>query len=1091
MSTKNIEDVYPLSPMQEGLLFHTLYAPEGGLYVTQIPFNIKGLDVHAFRRAWERIIDRYATFRTAFVWKNIDRPMQVVGRRAQLSFKIEDWRDLPAAEQEARFNLYLEDDRRRGFKLNVAPLLRIVLFQTGEGAYKFLLSHHHLLIDGWSMSLVFKEALALYEAFRKGHDLDLEPTPPFKNYIAWLQKQDLKEAEVFWRNALKGFTAPTPLVVDRIPGRALSAEEIYAEEFVVLPPAVMSSLQSLVRQHQLTVNTVLQGAWALLLGRYSGQTDVAFGVVVAGRPAEVAGIELMVGLFINNLAARVRIAPERPAVGWLKEVQEQQVEVRQYEHSPLSLVQTWSEVPSGERLFDSIVSFQNFPVSDSLAEDTKGVFESIHTIETGTYPLTLMASAGNELVVSIRYDRRFFDAATAARIAGHLQILLEGIVANPQQRVSDLPLLTPSERHQILSGWNHGTSRPAPTECIHELFERQVARTPGAVAVVSGEERVTYAELNARANRLGHHLRGLGVGPEVKVGVCVERSVGMLVAVLGILKAGGAYVPLDPQYPLERLAFMLRDARTPIIVTEQRLLERLPEHRARVVCLDTDEEAISRESQDNPASGATAANLAYVIYTSGSTGTPKGALITHGDVVRLFGATQEWFKFDERDVWTLFHSYAFDFSVWEMWGALLHGGRLVVVAYWVGRSPEAFYNLLLDEEVTVLNQTPSAFRQLAAVEDSPVGVRELSLRWVIFGGEALDFQSLEPWFNHHGDERPQLVNMYGITETTVHVTYRPVTMTDVYTSQGSVIGGAIPDLQLYILDQHQQPVPIGIPGELHVGGAGLARGYLDRPALTAQKFIPHPFGDEAGARLYRSGDLARYLPNGEVEYLGRADGQVKIRGFRIELGEIEAVLSRHAGVQEVIVLALDEKEEGGKQLVAYVVAAQGQSVMPGELRARVKEHLPEYMVPAAFVMLDKFPLTQNGKLDLRALPAPGEASVEPEQTYVAPRNSIEETVALIWSQLLGVERVGVNDNFFDLGGHSIFAIQLLSRLNKAFDLELNLRVVYDMPTPATLAAAIVRTQAERPDSSELLGLLAELDNISEDEALNMLAAKPD
>ncbi|MFZ0750920.1 MAG: condensation domain-containing protein, partial [Pyrinomonadaceae bacterium] len=513
MITNNIEDVYPLSPMQEGLLFHSLYAPEGGLYVTQIPFNTKGINTSALQQAWQRIVDRYPIFRTAFVWKNIQKPMQVVGRRVELPFKIEDWRNLSTTEQDTRFDAYLGEDRRRGFKLNHAPLLRIILFQTGTDTYKFLLSHHHILLDGWSMSLVFKEALALYEAFCNHRDLELEPTAPFKDYIAWLQKQDVATAEAFWRENLKGFTAPTALIVDRIPGRTLSSEEKYAEEFAVLPATVMPALKSLVRQHQLTVNTVVQGAWALLLSRYSGENDVAFGVVVSGRPAALAGVESMVGLFINNLATRVKISPGMAVVDWLKEVQERQVDVREHEHSPLALVQSWSEVPSGERLFESIISFQNFPVIASLTSASQE-FESIHTIETSGYPLTVVASAGEELVVIIRYDCRFFDAPTAARIAGHLQNLLESIVANPQQTVSRLSLLTPAERHVLLTEWNHTFALRAPELCIHELFEDQARRSPQAVAVVEGNEQVTYDELNKRANQVAHHLRTLGVSAE-------------------------------------------------------------------------------------------------------------------------------------------------------------------------------------------------------------------------------------------------------------------------------------------------------------------------------------------------------------------------------------------------------------------------------------------------------------------------------------------------------------------------------------------------------------------------------------------------
>ncbi|MCI0659314.1 MAG: amino acid adenylation domain-containing protein, partial [Acidobacteria bacterium] len=507
--------------------------------------------------------------------------------------------------------------------------------------------------------------------------------------------------------------------------------------------------------------------------------------------------------------------------------------------------------------------------------------------------------------------------------------------------------------------------------CLQELFEAQVERTPNAIAVTYEGERLSYRQLNTRANQLAHRLRSLGVGPESRVACSLDRSLDLVVAILGILKAGGAYLPLDLAYPKDRLAFMLEDSRAPVLLTQQRLLEGLGTGDwglgTGVVCLDADWERIAEESDQNPVSGVTADNLAYVIYTSGSTGRPKGVQVSHANVVRLFEATADWYRFDEHDVWTLFHSYAFDFSVWELWGALLYGGRLVVVPYWVSRSPESFHELLRQEQVTVLNQTPSAFRQLIRAEETAavaprLGSGDLALRLVIFGGEALELQSLKPWFDRHGDERPRLVNMYGITETTVHVSYRPIRASDLEEGKGSVIGRAIPDLEVYVLDPQLRPAPIGVPGEMYVGGAGVARGYLNRPELCAERFIPDPYGGEPGARLYRTGDLARYLADGDLEYLGRIDQQVKIRGFRIELGEIEAVLATHPAIQEAVVLARDDKP-GEKRLVAYLVAAtvnlpDARSGHPGaapsvsELREFLKTKLPDYMAPAAYVMLD-------------------------------------------------------------------------------------------------------------------------------------------
>ncbi|HEV8169581.1 MAG TPA: amino acid adenylation domain-containing protein, partial [Pyrinomonadaceae bacterium] len=530
---------------------------------------------------------------------------------------------------------------------------------------------------------------------------------------------------------------------------------------------------------------------------------------------------------------------------------------------------------------------------------------------------------------------------------------------------------------------------------------------PEATAVVFGEQRLSYRELNERANKLARYLQRLGVGPKSLVGICIERSVEMIVGLLGILKAGGAYVPLDTSYPQERIALMLDDARVEVLVTQSNQLNQVPKHKAKVVCLDRDWQEIDRERGDNFDANVSADNAAYVIYTSGSTGQPKGVVVSHQNVLRLFDATKSWFDFSQRDVWTLFHSYAFDFSVWELWGALVHGGRLVIVPYFVSRTPEAFRELLHREGVTVLNQTPSAFRQLMFVEESAGEAERLNLRLVIFGGEALEPQTLRPWLERYGDERPQLVNMYGITETTVHVTYRRIRMADLESGRRSVIGDAILDLHVYVLDQYQQPVPVGVAGELCVAGDGLARGYLHQPGLTAERFLPDPFGSSAGARLYRSGDLVRQLSDSEIEYLGRIDQQVKIRGFRVEPGEIEATLNEHSAVRESVVIA-HEEATGDKRLVAYFVARDSESFSAEDLRNHLQQRLPDFMLPAVFVELKALPLTLNGKIDRRALPTPEEVAVRPKQSFAAPRGEAERILADIWSEVLGIKPVGIN-----------------------------------------------------------------------------------
>ena len=602
--------------------------------------------------------------------------------------------------------------------------------------------------------------------------------------------------------------------------------------------------------------------------------------------------------------------------------------------------------------------------------------------------------------------------------------------------------------------------------CIHKLFEAQVELTPETVAVVFEDQQLTYRELNIKANQLAQYLQNLGVGPDILVGICVERSLEMIVGLLGILKAGGAYAPLDPNYPVERLAFILEDAQVSVLLTQKHLLNNLPQNFTQVLCLDSDREILSQYSSENPTSSVTSENLAYIIYTSGSTGKPKGVLINHFNVVRLFKATEHWYHFHQNDVWTLFHSFAFDFSVWEIWGALIYGGRLVVVPYLVSRSPEAFYKLLCKEKVTVLNQTPSAFQQLIHTEQTIADSGNLALRWVIFGGEALEIQSLKPWFTRYGYESPRLVNMYGITETTVHVTYRPITEDDLRLGAGSVIGCPIPDLQLYLLDEHRQLVTVGVPGEIYVGGAGLAHGYLNRPDLTAKAFIVNPLSNDPKAQLYKTGDLARYLPNGDLEYLGRIDHQVKIRGFRIEIGEIEREIAQHPEVREIVVLAQQE-ETGEKQLVAYVVPHQNSNYISNQLRSFLEQRLPDYMVPSAFVLLESMPLTVNGKVDRQKLPAPSRERPQLEQAYIAPQTDLEQLLAGILSELLKIDGVGIDDNFFDLGATSISILQVAVRVQQELSIELPTVKLFQYSTIGSLANYLDSKQNSQPSSDKL------------------------
>ena len=723
-------------------------------------------------------------------------------------------------------------------------------------------------------------------------------------------------------------------------------------------------------------------------------------------------LEGLIGFFVNTLVLRTDLSGDPSFRALLARVRETALGAQAHQDLPFErLVEDLQPVRDMSRspLFQMMFVLQNAPAGELALT---GLRVEPLAIESGTakFDLTLTLAEGNEgLSASIEYATAMFDPSTIERLARHYCTLLEGIVADPETRISQLPMLSTAERRQLLVEWNATAADYPKDRLLHELFEEQAGRAPEAVAVVFEGAHLSYAELNARANQLAHCLRERGVGPDVIVGICVERSLEMLVGIFGVLKAGGAYLPLDPTYPAGRLTYMIEDARPILILTQEALRQRLPEA-IETLCLDKDWPSIGGASQANPVPRATPGNLAYVIYTSGSTGRPKGVGISHQNVRRLFAATEAEYCFATTDVWAFFHSFAFDFSVWEIWGALLYGGRLVIVPYWISRSPETLHEFLGRHSVTVLNQTPSSFYQLDAVDAAQEAAKPLSLRLVIFGGEALERQRLATWFARYGDDGPQLVNMYGITETTVHVTLQRLKRGDAHGGRDEAIGRPLGDLQAYLLDDHMLPVPVGVAGELYIGGAGLARGYLGRPDLTAERFVPDPFGG-AGERLYRTGDLARYRPDGNIDYLGRIDHQVKIRGFRIELGEIEAALSRIPGVREAVVLAREDSP-GDKRLVAYVAGSNGAEPAAAALRAALQRELPDYMVPAAFVVLDALPLTSNGKVDRKALPAPDiGAQVAPQ--YVAPRTPAEEMLCRIWAEVLGIERAGIEDNFFE------------------------------------------------------------------------------
>ncbi|WP_107057291.1 non-ribosomal peptide synthetase [Streptomyces sp. NRRL WC-3742] len=1059
MTKPGLADVLPLSPLQDGLLFHSLYDEQAAdVYTVQLVFDLEGpLDAPALRAAAEGLLRRHPNLRAAFRHEGLARPVQLIPHEVELPWTETDLsHHTDPAAQEAELTALLRADRARRFDLSRPPLLRFALYRLAGQRHRLVLTKHHILVDGWSMPVLVRELFELYG--RGGDETTLPAVTPYRSYLAWLGGQDADAARDAWREALAGLDEPTLLAgadaeQARTPEQAQRTPE---HRIVELSEELTGALRTQARRHGLTLNSVLQGAWALLLSKLTGREDVVFGATVSGRPPEIPGVETMVGLFINTLPVRAQLPAAERLVDALTRMQDQQAGLMAHQHLGLTEVQ---RLAGHSRLFDTIAVFENYPLDPEALQPADSTLRlaDLQAIDATHYPLGVIATVV-EGRLQLRLDHRpeLFDAEAVTLIGERLVRLFEAIAADPTQPVGRIDLLGPEELHRVLVEWNGDGAEVAPAT-IPELFAAQTARTPQAVAVHAEGTELTYWQLDARANRLAHLLVERGVGPEDFVALALPRSADLVVAVLAVLKAGAAYVPLDPEYPADRLAYTLQDAKPALLLTSAATDLPVGGDTPRLVL---DDPATAAELAARPVSAPVVAlrpeHPAYVIYTSGSTGRPKGVVIPHQNVVRLFGATEHLFHFGAEDVWTLFHSYAFDFSVWELWGPLLHGGRLVVVPYAVSRAPEEFLRLLAEQKVTVLNQTPSAFYQLMQADrENPEVGRELALRYVVFGGEALDLWRLADWYERHDDAAPVLVNMYGITETTVHVSHLALDAPSAAAGPGSMIGGAIPDLRVHVLDGGLRPVAPGVAGEIYVGGAGLARGYLGRPDLTAGRFVADPFGP-AGSRLYRTGDVARWTADGELEFAGRADDQVKIRGFRIELGEIEAVLAAHPAVAQSAVLVREDRP-GDLRLAAYLVPAAGESLDLGALRAHAGRALPEYMVPAAFVTLDAFPLTPNGKLDRKALPAPEFAAGGAGR---GPRTPQEEILAGIFGEVLGAPVVGVDDDFFALGGHSLLATRLVGRVRTALGVELPIRTLFEAPTVAGLALRLAEESGQ-------------------------------
>ncbi len=1062
-----------LSQGQRSLWFLQHLAPESGAYNIAAAARVRTpIEAATLERAAQALVDRHAALRTTFP-AVAGEPRQRVAERLTFSLGREETAGWSAARLADR----LAELAWTPFDLARGPLLRLTLLAGDAADPVLLLVIHHIVADFWSLAILMRELPVLYRQAAGGEPARLGPPGMAYTEHVRLEEELLaggagEERLAYWQGQLAGL--PTlELATDR-PRPAVQTFRGDTRR-LRLPAALAGDLRGLSRARHGTLFMALAAAWQALLGRHSGQEDIALGTQRAGRAqAQFAGT---VGYFVNSVVLRGDLAGD-PGFGALFARTRAAVAAAFAQDYPLPLL---AEHLQPDRDASRTPLFQVSLVLHKEARGLEGLTAfslgeegvdvdlgelRLASLSLGHAPapfdlLLHVVDRREGLGLALQYSADLWEGATAARLLERFALLLESVVANPDLALSAVPMLAAAERRQLLA-WNAGRPVERAEQTLQALFEAQAARAPQAQAVTLDGESWTYGELNRRANRLAWRLRRLGVGPEVRVGALLDRSRELVVALLGILKAGGAYVPLDPTAPAERLELLCRDAALQVLVTHGG--RDLPPVSAAAAIVDLaaggdlagDAQELATADERNPPPVASPDNLCYVIFTSGSTGRPKGVLVRHGSVARLLSATATWFGFGPADVWALFHSYSFDFSVWELWGALAHGGRLVVVPHWVSRSPAAFRRLLADQGVTVLNQTPSAFRQLIEADRAtPAAERApLALRWVIFGGEALDLSSLRPWYQDHDPAAPRLVNMYGITETTVHVTWRPLGLGDLAQPQRSPIGEAIPDLTLRLLGPRLELVPPGAAGELCVGGAGVARGYQGRPDLTAERFVPDPFAARPGERLYRSGDRGRYRPDGQLDYLGRLDQQVKVRGFRVEPAEIEAALLSHPAVRAAVVVARQDLP-GGVGLVACVVSAPG-AVAAADLRQLAAARLPEYMVPAVYLFLEALPQTANGKLDRRALAALPLAGTERggRGGAAAPRTPTEELVAGIFATVLRVERPGIEEDFFALGGHSLLATQVTVRVGAIFGVELPVRALFEAPTAAALAGRI-------------------------------------
>ncbi|MGN4562422.1 amino acid adenylation domain-containing protein, partial [Bacillus cereus group sp. MYBK5-2] len=1053
MHIGEIENVYPLTPMQKGMLFHSLMNPQSKAYFEQTTFDIEGsMNIGAFVRSLKQLIQRHAIFRTNFVNIGNDEPLQIVYRNREVDFHFEDLQEMEESSREEWIKKYTAADKERGFNLAEDALMRMAILRTNEQTYHVIWSFHHILMDGWCIPLVTKDIFETYYAIQGQREPNLSVVTPYSNYIEWLEAQDYEESSQYWNDYLEGYEGQT--VLPRVPSSR--ENESYALGNLVwnLGQKLTEQLKQVANSNQVTLNTLMQTAWGVLLQRYNNSTDVVFGSVVSGRPSEIVGVQNIIGLFINTIPVRIRCEAEESFVEVMKRNQKQAIATHAYDTYPLYEIQAQTE--QKQDLISHIMVFENYPLEQQLEHSENRseidlMIKNVSMTEQTNYDFNVTVIPGEEMQVQFEYNTNVYDSASIERVRGHLIQIIKQIVNNPQTCIQDLELVTAEEKIEILEMFNDTAAEYPREKTIHQLFEEQVERTPNHVAVVFENQQLTYRELNARANQLARILRNEGVQEDQLVGVMVERSIELIVGILGILKAGGAYVPLDPEYPKERIEYILEDSGTNILLLQQHLQGHVF-FKGKVI--DLDDMSIYNKDDSNLEISTRPSGLVFVIYTSGSTGKPKGVLIEHHSVLNFLQTLEARTLLDEKDIVLQKSTISSDASIWELFWGLIKGARLYLLEPGGEKDPATLVRAIQNYKVTHLEFVPSMLQAFVEYIESFSNVETLtSLRYVSVGGEKLSAHLADKF--HKVLTVPNgtlLYNTYGPTEATVEVTSFVCLEAGKY--ENIPIGKPNLNTQMYILNDKLEIQPIGVVGELYTGGVGVARGYLNRPDLTKERFVENPF--IPGERMYRTGDLARWLPDGNIEYIGRIDHQVKIRGYRVELGEVESALEKVELVREAVVVAR-ESIDGLIQLYAYFIGDESLTV--AQLREELSQELPDYMIPSYFVQLMQMPLTPNGKVDRKALPEP-EGNLQTGIEYVAPRTRVEKQLIEIWKEVLFNEHIGIKHNFFDVGGHSLRATTLVSKIHKQMNINVTVRDVFKYQTVEQMAEFITSIKEE-------------------------------